>query len=306
MNSWKKLGLIAALLIGGSLLIFSVQEPPTETTTKKKIYNDYRIYALPLPEAMNFAGEPVPLDKPDIRERMDRELLVNAYWQSNGLLIFKRANKFMEVIEPLLKEHNLPDDFKYLAIAESGLLDARSPAGAVGFWQFMPATAKEYGLEVNSFVDERYNLELTTKAAAAYLISAKEHFGNWTLAAAAYNAGRAGIGRQIVRQKTENNYYDLLLNQETSRYMFRILAFKEIMSNPKAYGFHFNESDLYQAIPVKKVKVTTTIEDLVDFAHDHGINYKILKIHNPWLRDTKLPNSSGKTYYIEIPEPGYY
>lgn len=306
MSFWKKIALITVLLIGSSLLIFSVNEPPNETTTKKKIYNDYRVYALPLPNEMNFAGEPVPLDQPDIRERLDRELLVNAYWQSNGLLIFKRANKFMEVIEPLLEKYNLPDDFKYLAIAESGLLDVRSPAGAVGFWQFMPATAKEYGLEVNKYVDERYHLELTTKAAAEYLISAKEHFGNWTLAAAAYNAGRNGIGRQIVRQKTENNYYDLLLNQETSRYIFRILAFKEIMSNPKAYGFHFNESDLYQPIPVKKVKVDTTIEDLVDFSKSHGINYKILKIHNPWLRDTKLPNSSGKTYYIDIPEPGYY
>lgn len=306
MNSWKKFGLIAVLLVSSSLLVFSVKEPLNEITTKKKIYNDYRIYALPLPDVMDFAGEPVPLDKPDIRERMDRELLVNAYWQSNGLLIFKRANKFMQIIEPLLKEYNLPDDFKYLAIAESGLLDVRSPAGAVGFWQFMPATAKEYGLEVNSFVDERYNLELTTKAAAKYLISAKEHFGNWTLAAAAYNAGRNGIGRQIVRQKVDNNYYDLLLNQETSRYIFRILAFKEIMSNPKEYGFHFKDSDLYHTIPVKKVKVTSTIEDLVDFAHEYGINYKILKIHNPWLRDTKLPNNSGKTYYIEIPEPGYY
>lgn len=306
MSFWKKLGIIAALLIGSSLLIFSVEDPPNEITTKKMIFNDYRVYALPIPKAMDFAGEPVPLDQPDIRERMDRELLVNAYWQSNGLLIFKRANKFMQIIEPLLEKYDLPDDFKYLAIAESGLLDVRSPAGAVGFWQFMPATAKEYGLEVNDFVDERYNLELTTKAAAEYLISAKEHFGNWTLAAAAYNAGRNGIGRQIVRQKTDNNYYDLLLNQETSRYIFRILAFKEIMSNPKAYGFHFNDIDLYQAIPVKKIKVDTTIEDLVDFAASHGINYKILKIHNPWLRDTKLPNKSGKTYYIEIPESGYY
>lgn len=306
MNSWTKLGFIVALLIGGSLLIYSVQEPPTDITTKKKMYNDYRIYALPIPEALNFAGEVVPLDQPDIRERMDRELLVNAYWQSNGLLLFKRANKFMPVIEPLLKKYNLPDDFKYLAIAESGLLDLVSPAGAAGFWQFMPATAKEYGLEVNSYVDERYNLELTTEAAAKYLRSAKDHFGNWTLAAAAYNAGRNGIGRQIVRQETENNYYDLLLNQETSRYMFRILALKEIMSNPKVYGFHFNDTDLYQAIPVNKIKVETTIEDLVAFAKDHGINYKILKIHNPWLRDTKLPNSSGKTYYIDIPKPGYY
>lgn len=306
MNSWTKLIFIASLLVGGSLLVYSVKEPPTPTTTKKKISNDYRIYALPIPEKMNFAGEAVPLHQPDIRERMDRELLVNAYWQSNGLLLFKRANRFFPTIEPLLKEYGLPDDFKYLAIAESGLLDLVSPAGAAGFWQFMPATAKEFGLEVNSFVDERYNLELTTKAAAEYLVSAKQHFGNWTLAAAAYNAGRNGVGRQIVRQKTENNYYDLLLNHETSRYVFRILALKEVMSNPKEYGFHFNESDLYKPVPVNKVKVDTTIDDLADFAIEHGINYKILKIHNPWLRDTKLPNSSGKTYYIDIPKPGYY
>lgn len=306
MNFWTKAIFIAALLVGGSLLIYSVQEPPTDNTTLKKINNDYRIYALPIPEKMDFAGEAVPLHLPDIRERMDRELLVNAYWQSNGLLLIKRANKFMPVIEAIMKEEGLPDDFKYLAIAESGLLDLVSPAGAAGFWQFMPATAKEYGLEVNGFVDERYNLEITTRAAAKYLISAKEHFGNWTLAAAAYNAGRNGVGRQILRQKTENNYYDLLLNSETSRYVFRILAIKEVMSNPKSYGFHYNEADLYKPIPVNKVKVDTTIEDLVDFSKEHGINYKILKIHNPWLRDTKLPNNSGKTYYIDIPKPGYY
>lgn len=306
MNFWTKTIFIAALLIGGSLLIYSVKEPPTDITTQKKINNEYKIYALPIPEKMDFAGEAVPLHQPDIRERMDRELLVNAYWQSNGLLLLKRANKFLPVIETILKEEGLPDDFKYLAIAESAMMDVVSPAGAAGFWQFMPATAREYGLEVNKFVDERYNLELTTRAAAKYLISAKEHFGNWTLAAAAYNAGRNGVGRQIERQKTENNYYDLLLNSETSRYVFRILAIKEVMSNPKFYGFHFNESDLYKSIPVKKVKVDTTIEDLVDFSKEHGINYKILKIHNPWLRDTKLPNSSGKTYYIEIPKPGYY
>lgn len=306
MKSWTKLGILILLLVGSSLLIYSVQEPPTTITTKKKMYNEYKIYALPIPETMSFAGEVVPLDQPDIRERMDRELLVNAYWQSNGLLLFKRANKFFPIIEPLLKAHGLPDDFKYLAIAESGLLNLVSPAGAAGFWQFMPATAKEYGLEVNKYVDERYHLELTTKAAAKYLQSAKEHFGNWTLAAAAYNAGRNGIGRQIVRQKTENNYYDLLLNNETSRYIFRILALKEIMNHPKDYGFHFNAMDLYDPIPVNKIKVEETIEDLADFAKEHGINYKILKIHNPWLRDTKLPNSSGKTYYIEIPKPGYY
>lgn len=306
MDLWKKLGIIAALLVGSSLLIYSVTEPPTENTTKKKIHNEYKIYALPIPEVMDFAGEPVPLDQPDIRERMDRELLVNAYWQSNGLLIFKRANKYFPKIEAILRENNLPEDFKYLAVAESGLQDVVSPAGAAGFWQFMPATAKEYGLEVNSYVDERYHLELVTKAAAQYLHKAKDHFGSWTLAAAAYNAGRNGIGKQIERQKAPRNYYDLLLNPETSRYMFRILAFKEIMANPKGYGFHFNNSDLYHPIPVKKIKVDTSIEDLAEFAKEHGINYKILKIHNPWLRDTKLLNKSGKTYYIEIPEPGFY
>lgn len=306
MNFWKKIGVLGGLLIGGSLLIYSVQEPPTENSTLKRIHSDYRIYALPLPEHMDFAGEQVPLNQPDIRERMDRELLVNAYWQSNGLLIFKRANKYFPVIEPILKEQGLPDDFKYLAIAESGLQDVVSPAGAAGFWQFMPATAKEYGLEVNSYVDERYHLELVTEAAVKYLKNAKEYFGSWTMAAAAYNAGRTGIDRQVKRQKASENYYDLLLNSETSRYVFRILAFKEIMANPKAYGFYFNTSDLYDPIPVKKIKVTSTIEDLADFAKEHGINYKVLKIHNPWLRDTKLPNSSGKTYYISIPKEGYY
>src|SRR5699024_5478766 len=303
---WKKIGIVVALLMGGSLLIYSVQEPPTDQTTKKKIHNEYKIYALPLPDKMDFAGEPVPLDQPDIRERMDRELLVNAYWQFNGLLILNRANKYFPIIERILKDNNLPADFKYLAVAESGLMDVVSPAGAAGFWQFMPATAKEYGLEVNSYVDERYHLELVTKAAAQYLHKAKDHFGSWTLAAAAYNAGRNGIGKQIERQKAPRNYYDLLLNPETSRYMFRILAFKEIMANPKGYGFHFNNSDLYHPIPVKKIKVDTSIEDLAEFAKEHGINYKILKIHNPWLRDTKLPNKSGKTYYIEIPEPCFY
>lgn len=306
MNFWKKIGVLGGLLIGGSLLIYSVQEPPTENSTLKRIHSDYRIYALPLPEHMDFAGEQVPLNQPDIRERMDRELLVNAYWQSNGLLIFKRANKYFPVIEPILKEQGLPDDFKYLAIAESGLQDVVSPAGAAGFWQFMPTTAKEYGLEVNSYVDERYHLELVTEAAVKYLKNAKEYFGSWTMAAAAYNAGRTGIDRQVKRQKASENYYDLLLNSETSRYVFRILAFKEIMANPKAYGFYFNTSDLYDPIPVKKIKVTSTIEDLADFAKEHGINYKVLKIHNPWLRDTKLPNSSGKTYYISIPKEGYY
>jgi hypothetical protein len=193
-----------------------------------------------------------------------------------------------------------------LVVAESGLMNNRSPAGAAGFWHFMKGTGKEYGLEINSYVDERYNLEIATRVAAEYLISAKKKFGSWTLAAASYNAGRAGIAKQQTRQQAENSYYDLLLNTETSRYVFRILAFKEILSNPQKYGFNFRESDLYEVIPTYKVKVDTAVTDFASFAIEQGINYKILKIHNPWLRDNFLKNSSGKEYFIEIPEKGYY
>ena len=248
----------------------------------------------------------MPLENPDIRERMDRELLVNTYWQSNGLLIFKRAHKYFPIIEPLLKKYGIPDDFKYLVVAESGLQNNRSPAGAAGFWHFMKGTGKEYGLEINEYVDERYNLELATKVAAEYLIKSKKRFGSWTLAAAAYNAGNAGISRQQKRQLSTKSYYDLLLNDETSRYLFRILAFKEILSNPEKYGFSFREQDLYENIPTYKVKVDTAVTNFASFAKEFDINYKILKIHNPWLRDNFLKNASRKEYYIEIPEKGYY
>mgnify|MGYP000029413229 CR=1 FL=1 len=305
MNMIGKIGFGAVLFIIGAISIHAVQDAPTDENLEQKLVNDYNVYALPLPEKMDFAGEPVPLHIPDIKERMDRELLVNTYWQSNGLLIFKRANKYFPILEPLLKKYGLPDDFKYLAVAESGLENNKSPAGAAGIWHFMKATGKEYGLEINDYVDERYNLELATKVAAEYLISSKERFGNWTTAAAAYNAGNAGISRQMDRQK-ETGYYNLLLNSETSRYVFRILAFKEILSNPQKYGFNFREKDLYKTIPTYTVKVDTAVTNFADFAKQYGINYKILKIHNPWLRDTYLKNASGKEYFIEIPEKGYY
>ncbi len=307
MSILSKIGLVTVLFGVSSLCVNAVQETPTTNENlEKKLVNDYNVYALPIPETMDFAGEPVPLDEPDIRERMDRELLVNTYWQSNGLLIFKRANKYFPIIEPLLEKYGLPDDFKYLAVAESGLENNSSPAGAAGFWHFLKSTGREYGLEINDYVDERYNLEKATEVAAEYLKKSKERFGSWTLAAAAYNAGNYGVSKQIDRQKASNNYYDILLNDETSRYVFRILAFKEILSNPEKYGFNFREKDLYQPIPTYTVKVTTPVDDFADFAKQHGINYKILKIHNPWLRDTYLKNASGKEYYIEIPEKGYY
>ena len=236
---------------------------------------------------------------------MDRELLVNTYWQSNGLLLFKRAHKYFPVIEPILKEHGIPDDFKYLAVIESGLQNVKSPAGASGFWQIMKTTGRENGLEVNANVDERYHLEKATRVACRYLKDAKEKLGSWTNAAAAYNAGNAGISRRLKAQQV-SNYYDLLLGQETGRYLFRIIALKEIMSHPDKYGFNFRTKDLYKNIPTTSVNVDYPIEDLAAFAKEKNINYKILKIHNPWLREPKLNNKSGKLYTIDLPEKGFY
>ncbi|MBT8296182.1 MAG: transglycosylase SLT domain-containing protein [Gramella sp.] len=278
-----------------------------EATVKfdKSVADSYSVKALPMPDNLEFAGESIPLEDPDVYERMDRELLVNTYWQSNALLLIKRANKYFPIIEPILKEEGVPDDFKYLAVIESGLTQAVSPAKAVGFWQILEGTGKEYGLEINDNVDERYHIEKSTRVAADYLKKAKERFGSWTLAAASYNAGQYGVDKLLDRQKVEE-YYDLLLGEETGRYVFRIIALKEIMNNPQKYGFNYKDSDLYKFIPVNKVKVDTVVKDFPDFAGKFGINYKILKIHNPWLRDDHLKNASRKTYFIDIPEEGYY
>ena len=205
--------------------------------------------------------------------------------------------------EPIkfLKQNGIPDDFKYLAVIESALVNAVSPAGARGVWQFMPETAREKGMEVTEYIDERYHLEKSTEAACKYLIAAKTKFGSWTLAAASYNGGMAGIQKQIELQKV-TNYYDLLLVEETSRYVFRILALKEIMQNPKNYGFEINANDLYSPLPIQKIEIDSTINDLPSFALSKGINYKILKLYNPWLRDKKLLNLTKKKYIIELPK----
>ena len=288
-----------------ALLIFAVQDAPSDENLEKKLINDYNVYALNIPSDLNFAKEAIPLKNPDVLERMDRELLVNTYWQSNGLLMFKRANKYFPVIEPILKKNGIPDDFKYLAVIESGLQNATSPAGARGFWQIMKATGRENGLEINSNVDERYNLEKSTEVACQYLLKAKERFGTWTLAAASYNAGMAGIANRLESQGV-NDYYDLLLGEETGRYLFRIIAIKEILNNPEKYGYNFRYKDLYNSIPTYKVEVDTAVTDFVQFSERFGINYKILKLHNPWLREPHLNNKSGKQYYIEIPKEGHY
>lgn len=291
-----------------SLIIIAAQSIPEKDlnlTLENDPVNKYNVYALQVPDDLNFAGEPIPLENPDIYERMDRELLVNTYWQSNALLMFKRAEKYFPVIEPILKEHGVPDDFKYLAVIESGLTNAVSPAGARGFWQIMPATGREFGLEINDNVDERYHLEKSTHVACEYLKQSKDKLGSWTLAAAAYNAGNAGISKQLNIQKV-SNYYDLLLGEETGRYIFRIIALKEIINNPTTYGFNFKSEDLYKHIPTKKVEVDTAVSDFADFASKFNINYKILKLHNPWLREPHLNNKSRKKYAIEIPQAGVY
>jgi len=288
-----------------ALFIYALQDAPTDENFEKKLINDYNVYALQVPDDLNFAGEQLPLNNPDILERMDRELLVNTYWQSNGLLMFKRANKVFPIIEPILEKNGIPDDFKYLAVIESGLLNVVSPAGAKGVWQIMPKTAREYGLEVNSNVDERYHLEMATEVACDYLKKSKEKLGSWTLAAAAYNAGMAGVTRRLEEQNV-SDYYDLLLGEETGRYMFRIIALKEIMSNPDKYGFNFRSKDLYNEVPTYKVEVDTAVASFTAFAEKFNINYKILKLHNPWLREPHLNNKSRKQYFINIPKDGYY
>ena len=266
----------------------------------KNTAETYNIRALKIPDGLTFAGEKVPTERFDIKERMDRELLVNTYWQSNGLLLIKRAHKYFPIIEPMLKKYGLPDDFKYLAVAESGLENNSSSAGAAGFWHFLKSSGREYGLEVNRNVDERYNLEKATKVAADYLKKSKERFGTWTLAAAAYNAGNARISRNLKKQQVDD-YYDLLLNSETSRYVFRIVALKEVLSNPKKYGFEFDDEDLYTLPKTRTVKVDTVITNIVSFAKQFNVNYKELKLHNAWLRENKLNNKSRKLYEIKIP-----
>ncbi len=298
--------LAVLVLIGFEVFTFSSDEHKTEDQNFQEKFNeDYRVYSLNIPENLTFCGEEVPVYDLDVYERLDRELLVNTYWQSNSMLYHKRASKWFPIIEPILKKNGVPEDFKYLSLIESGLMNVVSPAGATGFWQILKTTAQGYGLEVNSYVDERYNVELATEAACKYLKEAHDRYGNWTLAAASYNMGMNGVDRQLKRQKVDS-YYDLLLNAETSRYVFRIIAAKEIIENPTKYGFHYRFKDLYLPPETYSVTVDSSIGDLAMFAEEHGVNYKILKIFNPWLRDTYLTNKSGKKYKILFPKSGYH
>jgi membrane-bound lytic murein transglycosylase D len=267
----------------------------------QKYFKDhYRIYSVNVPHDLNFAGEPVPLQDFEVRERIDREFLVNTYWQSQTILLAKRSNRWLPIIAGILKRNDIPDDFKYLAVVESGFTQNVSSKGAAGFWQFIPSTAEAFGLTINEEIDERYHPEKATEAACKFFKQAYKQFGNWTLVAASFNLGTNGIQKQLDRQNVKS-YYDLLLNEETGRYVFRVLAMKEILSNPQNYGFVLRKKDLYSPLPGKFTKVDSTISNLTLFAEQHGTNYKMLKYYNPWLRTDKLTNPDKKVYSIKIP-----
>jgi hypothetical protein len=254
-----------------------------------------------IPENVTFAGEAMPLENFDTRESLDRELNATAYRHGSTLLTIKRAGRYFPEIEKILKEYGIPDDFKYLACAESDLSNVISPAGATGFWQIMDGTGKESGMIINKEIDERYDLEKSTRFACKYLLKAYEKYGSWTMAAASYNNGFSGLSEQVDIQK-ETNYYDLLLNEETARYIFRIVSLKLVISEPSRYGFNIGPDEMYKPVPYYEVKVDTTVTSFEQFARHFDTNYKILKFLNPWLRKPFLTNSEKRGYTIRIPE----
>ncbi|MBK6830645.1 MAG: lytic transglycosylase domain-containing protein [Flavobacteriales bacterium] len=301
--SWTLLLLCGSALL--NLLAFGTTEEGTDLDHLRNFNDGYKVFSLTLPNELTFCDEAVPMDRIDVRERLDRELLVNTYWQSNTLLAHKRANRWFPLIEEVLKREGVPDDLKYIALIESGLTNVVSPMGATGYWQFMKETADHHGLEVNAEVDERYHVEKSTEAACRYLKNSYAKYGSWALAAASYNLGQGGVDKQLGRQKQEN-YFDLLLPEETARYVFRILAMKEIIRDPERYGFHLRPKDLYPPYVTRSVTVNTPIPDLADFALQQNTDYKTLKLLNPWLRDTKLSNREGRTYVLLLPAEGFH
>ena len=315
-RKWVKKVYVIALLLGSATVLFLMlslnynQETPIQNEANEDIESANEIliedsleknefYLPEVPKGIMFCNEEIPLNISDVHEMLDNEMIVNNYWHSQTFRLLKRSNRFFPEIEPILKEYGVPDDMKYLLLAESGLRNVTSPAGAKGYWQFMKNTALEYDLEISKDVDERYHLEKATIAACKYLKKAHKRFDSWVLAAAAYNMGSGGLSNQIKKQKT-NNYFRLHLNSETSRYVYRILAIKSIMESPENYGFKFGEKDLYQPYSYETFLVDTTIHNLIDFASAINANYKMLKKANPWLISNKLSNEKKKVYTLKI------
>ena len=277
--------------------------PPVPVSPEKETVNSIRrVNAFDLNKSFSFAGEDIPADNFDARERLDRELAVNTYYESATMLALKTANRYFPVIEPILQKNGIPDDFKYLCVAESNLRMAVSPAGAKGLWQFIESAGKENGLEINSEVDERYNVEKSTEAACRYLLRLKERFGNWTSAAAAYNTGPSLLAKRLTEQQVDN-YYDLNLNEETSRYVFRIIAIKEIMKDPERFGFFIDPAQLYPEMSnYDAIQFDGPIPSLATFAKQQGTTYRMLRLYNPWLISGSLTNKYGKRYEVRVPK----
>lgn len=288
------IGLFLGLCLG---VPFSFSKKESSKTSDPEI----KYFAPSLPGEFSFAGEMVPMNRWDVKERFDRELLFNFYNKANILFLMKLSHRYFPIISERLKASGVPDDFKYLCVAESNLLgSARSSVGATGFWQFMHGTAPGFGLEVNNQVDYRHDIVESTDAACKYLKQAYVKFGTWTAAAASYNCGQGGYNGQATFQGTVN-YYDLLLPEETNRYIFRILTFKHLMENAEEMGFILKDEDKYGAIPFRTVTVTNSISNLAQFAREHGTTYKMLRQMNPWLRDRSLTVRNGKSYLIKLP-----
>lgn len=308
INPKRKTILTAFILICTVIIIFSIalgfkgfsNNPEKEQLASDTIYN---IKSFKLPDSVTFAGEKMPLDNFDTRESLERELLISAYRHSSTILIIMRANRYLPIIEKTLKKNNVPDDFKYLVAAESEYSNMISPVGATGFWQIMPETGREEGMEINTVVDERYDVEKSTQFACEYFLKSYEKYGNWTLAAASYNGGRAGINDQVEIQH-QTNYYDLLLSEETARYIFRAVAYKMVITDPLSFGFHIGTDELYPVLNYYEVKVDSAITDFSGFAEKFGTNYKMLKFLNPWLRKPYLTPKPNKVYMIKIPSEG--
>lgn len=264
---------------------------------------NYKMFSVEIPEKLDFAGEEVPVNQFHVRESLDRELLVNSYWHSNTILMFKRAYRWYPVIEPILNKNGVPSDFFFLCMIESGLENVVSPAGAAGYWQFLKTTATSYGLEVSADVDERYNVEKVTEAACKYLVQAYSKYKSWTIAATSYNMGMGALDNQMLEQKTKS-YYDLQLNRETIRYVYRILAVKTVFMNPVKYGFYLRKKDFYPPIPTQKIVVDSSIANLADFCIENKVAYRVLKELNPWLIKNSLVIKGGKSYEILLPRDG--
>lgn len=296
-------GVIFTLLIFVSYSTSDPEPKDSDETSTAKTAETYKlpqqVYPIRIGSVVTFAGENIPMNI-DTRERLDRELLVNSYWHSSTLLNLKMANKYFPVIERILAEQNVPDDFKYLAVAESNLRNVVSSARAKGFWQFRKLAAKEWKLEVNDEVDERYHIEKSTEAAAKYLKRLYKRFGSWSNAAAAYNVGPTSFAKSL-KQQGEEHFYDLNVNDETARYVFRLTAMKEIMKNPSSFGFYVNPEDLYQPLDnYYEIKIDKSVPSWAAFAEEKGITYRMLKYYNPWLRSNKL-TVKNNTYYVKIP-----